>query len=196
MDEAEMRKLVLSMVQSVDGYINGPGGVPIVPAWSPDLDQWTFDMIERFDTLLYGRAAWQEMAAFWPDAETNPKTSDGQRKLAKFMNGSRKIVFSRTLDSATAWQNSTIAKTDIAQTVAAERDKTGKDMVVFAGAKFAQEVMRANAVDELWLLTVPLMLGHGTRLFDGHAMSATLALSEVKAMDTGAVSTRYMRTTE
>lgn len=189
-----MRKLVLSMVQSVDGYIKGPGGEPLVPEWSADLDQWTFDMIERFDTLLYGRTAWQEMAGFWPDAETSLETPDAQRKLAKFMNGSRKIVFSRTLQNVGAWKNSELAQDSIAKTVEGLRESEGKDMVVFAGATFAQEAMRADLLDELWLLTVPLMLGHGTRLFEGHAMRSKLTLSEVKAMDTGAVSTRYIRT--
>lgn len=188
-----MRKLVVSMVQSVDGYINGPGHEPLIPEWSSDLDQWTFDMIERFDTLLYGRAAWQEMAAFWPNAETNPETPEAQRKLAKFMNGSRKIVFSRTLQDADAWQNSTLANHGIETVVEDLRKGQGKDMVIFAGAAFAQEAMRADVVDEIWLLTVPLLFGHGTRLFDGHTFRTNLMLTEAKQMDTGAVSTRYVR---
>lgn len=188
-----MRKLVLSMVQSVDGYINGPGREPLIPQWSSDLDQWTFDMIERFDTLLYGRAAWQEMAAFWPGAETSSQTPEPQRELAKFMNGSRKIVFSRTLRDATAWKNSVLAKDSITNTVGELRENSGKDMVIFAGAAFAQEAMRADLVDEIWLLTVPMLFGHGTRLFEGHSMRAGLMLNEVTQMDTGAVSTRYVR---
>lgn len=189
-----MRKLVLSMVQSVDGYINGPGGEPLIPDWSSDLDQWTFDMIARFDTLLYGRAAWQEMAAFWPNAETNPDTPEPQRKLARFMNGSRKIVFSRTLQNTKAWANSDLANDSISNVVSRLRESPGKDMVIFAGASFAQETMRADVVDELWLLTVPLLFGHGTRLFEGHGLRSGLTLSEVRQMDTGAVSTRYLRT--
>lgn len=188
-----MRKLVLSMVQSVDGYINGPGREPLVPEWSSDLDQWTFDMIERFDTLLYGRAAWQEMAAFWPKAETSPDTPEPQRKLAIFMNGSRKIVFSRTLRNVDAWTNSELADDGVSTVVGGLRDSPGKDMVIFAGAAFAQEAMRADVVDELWLLTLPLLFGHGTRLFEGHAFRSDLKLSEVQQMDTGAVSTRYVR---
>jgi dihydrofolate reductase len=188
-----MRKLVISMVQSVDGYINGPGHEPLIPVWSNDLDQWTFDMIDRFDTLLYGRASWQEMAAFWPNAEASPDTPEPQRKLAKFMNGSRKIVFSRTLAEANAWHNSVLAGGSISKVVEGLRATPGKDIVVFAGATFAQEVMRADLVDEIWLLTVPLMFGHGTRLFEGHALRSDLKLNEVRQMDTGAVSTRYIR---
>ncbi len=189
-----MRKLVLSMVQSVDGYINGPGGEPLVPEWSGDLDQWTFGMIERFDTLLYGRHAWQEMAAFWPAAEVNPDTPEAQRTLAKFMNSSRKIVFSRTLKNADQWQNTEIASSDLSTTVGAERRKSGRDMVIFAGATFAHEALRTGEIDELWLLTVPIVLGHGRRLFDGSPQRWTLRLNEVRQMDTGAVFTRYNRT--
>lgn len=188
-----MRKLVLSMVQSVDGYINGPGGEPLVPEWSGDLDQWTFGMIERFDTLLYGRHAWQEMAAFWPAAEVNPDTPEAQRTLAKFMNSSRKIVFSRTLKGVDQWQNSEIASSDLSTTVGAERRKSGQDMVIFAGATFAQEALRTGEIDELWLLTVPIVLGHGRRLFDGSPQRWRLRLNEVRQMDTGAVFTRYNR---
>jgi dihydrofolate reductase len=126
-----MRKLVISMVQSVDGYINGPGHEPLIPVWSNDLDQWTFDMIDRFDTLLYGRASWQEMAAFWPNAEASPDTPEPQRKLAKFMNGSRKIVFSRTLAEANAWHNSVLAGGSISKVVEGLRATPGKDIVVF-----------------------------------------------------------------
>jgi dihydrofolate reductase len=193
-DVVDMRKLVLSMVQSVDGYVNGPGREPLIPEWSGDLDQWTFDMIERFDTLLYGRAAWQEMAAFWPNAEKSPDTPEPQRKLARFMNGSKKIVFSRTLQDAEAWVNSELANDSISNTVGGLRESPGKDIVIFAGAAFAQEAMRADLIDELWLLTVPLLFGHGIRLFEGHSLRSDLKLSEVRRMDTGAVSTRYIRT--
>ena len=53
------RACVLSMVVSVDGYINGPGGEFIPPAWSADLDAWTASHAASFDTMLFGRAAWR-----------------------------------------------------------------------------------------------------------------------------------------
>lgn len=186
-----MRKLVLSMVVSVDGYIEGPAGEFIAPDWSADLDRWTFDMIERFDTLLYGRVAWQGMAAYWPQAEQNPETPDAQRTLARFMNGARKIVFSRSLRDASAWNNSAIADEDLKRTVDKEKAKAGKDMVIFAGAKFASTPIRENLVDEYWLLTNPTLFGGGLRLFDGGGPRQKLHLLETRRMDTGAVLNRY-----
>lgn len=185
------RSCVLSMVLSVDGYINGAGGEFIAPAWSRDLDAWTDEMPHRYDTLLYGRAAWQEMAAYWPRAEIDPTTPAPARALAQFMNGARKIVFSRTLTDASAWAQSDIADADVATVVAREKAKAGKDMVIFAGARFAQTALAAGAVDALSILVVPELFGHGTRLFEGHALRRRLTLTETRRMDTGAVLLRY-----
>jgi dihydrofolate reductase len=185
------RKCVLSMVLSVDGYINGPGGEFIPPAWSSDLDAWTDEMPRRYDTLLYGRAAWAEMAAYWPQAELDPATPAPARALARFMNTARKIVFSRSLNDTGAWANSALADGDVATVVAREKAKAGKDMVIFAGARFAQTALASGAVDALSILVVPELFGHGTRLFEGHALRRHLSLTETRSMDTGAVLMRY-----
>lgn len=185
------RACVLSMVVSVDGYINGAGGEFIPPAWSDDLDAWTAGHAARFDTMLFGRAAWDSLADYWPAAETDPKTPPAALDLARFMNGTPKIVFSRTLQDAGKWANSEIADADVATIVGREKVKPGKDMVIFAGARFAQTALAAGLVDELSLLVIPELFGHGTRLFEGHALRRKLERVESRAMDTGAVLMRY-----
>lgn len=179
------------MVVSVDGYINGSGGEFIAPEWSADLDGWTARSIERFDTLVYGRTSWEKMAEFWPQAGADTSLPEPTQRLATFMNGSRKIVFSRTLENASGWENSTIAAEPVSETISREKAQPGKDIVVFAGASMAQSFLRADCVDELWLLTLPELFGHGARLFDGHILRSKLDLLEVDRMDTGAVFTRY-----
>ncbi|MGJ3261772.1 MAG: dihydrofolate reductase family protein [Salinarimonas sp.] len=186
------RACVLWMVVSVDGYTNGPGGEFIPPAWSPDLDAWAAQAAARFDTLLFGRAAWAEMAAYWPAAETDPSTPPPARSLARFMNAARKIVFSRTLRDTSPWTNSTLADADVRTVVAREKARPGKDIAVFPGARFAQTALAAGVVDELSLLTIPELFGHGTRLFEGHALRRRLTLKHSRALDTGAVLTQYV----
>jgi len=185
------RACVLSMVVSVDGYINGPGGEFIAPAWSADLDAWTDGHAARYDTMLFGRAAWESLADYWPAAETDPETPPAARDLARFMNRSRKIVFSRTLKDVARWANSEIADADVATVVAREKAQPGKDMVIFAGARFAQTALAAGVVDELSLLVIPELFGHGTRLFEGHALRRKLAHIATQVMDTGAVLQRH-----
>lgn len=185
------RACVLSMVVSVDGYTNGPGGEFIPPAWSADLDAWTENHRARYDTMLFGRAAWEGLAGYWPAAETDPVTPHAARDLARFMNETRKIVFSRTLRDAGKWANTEIADADVATLVGREKDRPGKDMVIFAGARFAQTALAAGVVDEMSLLVIPELFGHGARLFEGHALRRSLVLVEARLMDTGAVLQRY-----
>lgn len=190
------RTCVLSMVVSVDGYINGPGGEFIAPAWSGDLDAWTQSHAARYDTMLFGRAAWESLADYWPAAETDPETPPAALELARFMNGSRKIVFSRTLQDAGKWANSEVADADVATIVTREKARPGKDMVIFAGARFAQTALAAGVVDALSLLVIPELFGHGTRLFEGHALRSKLELVEARVMDTGAILQRYTMLTQ
>ena len=186
-----MRKLVLSMFLGLDGYISGPGGEFIGPEWSSDLDGWSDRMMERFDTLIYGRTSWERMAEFWPAAEANQELPEPTRRLASFMNHSRKILFSRTLADASSWSNSERAEDPLEHVIEREKSATGKDMVIFAGATTAQSALRADCVDEIWLLTLPDLFGHGQRLFEGHRLRRKLQLLEAKEMDTGAVLMRY-----
>lgn len=185
------RACVLWMVVSVDGYINGPGGAFIGPQWSADLDAWASEVPNRFDTLLYGRAAWEGMADYWPGAETDPATPPAARGLARFMNRARKIVFTRTLQDVSRWTNSEIADTDVAAVIEREKARPGRDLAIFPGARFAQTALAAGVVDELALLVIPELFGHGTRLFEGHALQRHLKRSETRCMDTGAVLHRY-----
>ncbi len=186
-----MRKLVVSMFQSLDGFINGAGGEFIGPEWSADLDTWTLRMPRAFDTLLFGRTSWEKMAEFWPGMEADASQPEPTREVARFMNGSRKIVFSRTLQDTSAWQNSELADAPFEEVVRREKQKDGKDMVIFAGALTAQSALRAGLADEIWLLTLPVFFGCGTRLLDGLGKRSDLSLLEVGQMDTGAVLTRY-----
>ncbi|MEN0060569.1 MAG: dihydrofolate reductase family protein [Myxococcota bacterium] len=188
-----MAQLVVSMVQSVDGFVEGPGGTFIEPEWSSDLDGWTGDMSRRFDTLIYGRTAWTQMAEYWPAAETSGGLEPAMQRLARFMNRSRKVVFSHQPVDISQWENTVQAPGDVRMTVSGLLAEAGRDrdVVVFAGAAMAQSAFAAGVVGELWLLTVPRLAGGGKRLFSHEGPSVDLERLEVRPMDTGAVLTRF-----
>lgn len=188
-----MRRLVLSMFTSLDGYTEAPGGEFVGPAWSPDLDGWTRAMADRFDTLLYGYGAWRAMSEYWPHADP----SDEGGEMASFMNETRKLVVSRQHTDVSAWANSRLAQGDLPDVVAAEKRRdAGGDIVVFAGARFAQTLMHHDLVDEYSILTLPELFGGGQRLFENHGLRRSLRLLESTAYDTGAVLSRYAVTRE
>jgi dihydrofolate reductase len=186
-----MRKLVLSMAVTADGFINGAEGQFIGPAWSADLDGWTDELVARFDTLVYGRVSWEQMAEYWPPTLRNPDLPPATRRLSDFMHASRKLLVSRTRTDASAWANTTIVADGFADVIRAEKQRPGRDLVLFAGARLAQSALREGVVDELSLLVLPHLAGHGSRLFDGHGASRPLQLLSHRAMDTGAVLLRY-----
>ncbi|QDY69972.1 dihydrofolate reductase family protein [Qingshengfaniella alkalisoli] len=188
-----MRKVVISMAVSVDGYVNALGGEFAPPAWSEDMDRWTEYLRERCDTLIFGRNTWEMMIRHWPTAEVAADTPEPQREVAKFMNNSRKLVFSRTQPDMSAWKNSVLAKGNVADAIKVEKAREGKDLAILGSPQMAQTAMRSDVIDEYWLLTMPVLLGGGSRLFDGHALRRKLKLLETRALDTGAIFTRYER---
>jgi dihydrofolate reductase len=111
--------------------------------------------------------------------------------MARFMNGTRKVVFSRTLGSAGAWPNSEIADGDPAGVITRLKAEPGREIGLLASARLAQTALAAGVVDELALLVVPELFGHGMRLFEGHALRRTLEHLETRTMDTGAVFQRH-----
>ena len=184
------RPCVLWMVVNIDGYTSGPDGKFIPPAWSADLDAWAAQCATRFDTLLFGRLAWQGIADYWQGAEADPSAMAGTRAMARFMNATRKVVFSRTLASADTWRNSEIARGDTPYVINKLKAEPGKEIGLLASTRLAQTALAAGVVNELALLLIPELFGHGTRLFEGHVLRRNLNLIETRTIDTGAVQMR------
>ncbi len=120
-----MRKLVLSMFMSLDGYVEGPNKELIGPAYSQDLQRrWIDRNMDRAGLMLYGRVAYEGMAQFW----TSPNAPKAEaEKLAGF----DKLVFSRTLKTAN-WGNVTIIRDNIADEINRRKAQPGRDMVLIA----------------------------------------------------------------
>jgi dihydrofolate reductase len=178
-----MRKLVLSMFVSLDGYIEGPGKTMAVPPDTPDLRRhWIADNLSRAGILLYGRVSYQGMADFW----MSPEAPKGEaKKLAALP----KVVFSRTLENA-AWQNTLVAR-DPATEIARLKEEEGKDIVLFGGAGIARFFLAHRLVDEYRLLVTPWLLGGGTRLFAEEHSRYDLTLLDAIRLDNDAMLLHY-----
>ena len=68
-----MRKLILAMYMSLDGFIEGPNRQFTGPPFTPDLKRKWIDVnIERAGLMLYGRTAYEGMAAYWTSPAADP----------------------------------------------------------------------------------------------------------------------------
>lgn len=186
-----MRKVVLSIMMSLDGFIEAPNGEFVPPAWSEDLDRfWAGHAIAQAGGLLFGRVCFDFMAGYWPAVELDPATPPAQRDVAKAMNGLPKVVFSREPREVT-WNNSRVVTGNIAEEVQALKQQPGKDLMMFGGAGIAATFMRLGLVDQYRLLLVPELFGAGNALFKGGYERRALKLIENRPLDTGAVIMTY-----
>jgi dihydrofolate reductase len=133
--------------------------------------------------LLFGRLTYERFYAFWPNQTNNPFTA--------FLNNIPKYVASSTLEEPLPWSNSTLIKSDVAETLAELKAEQDKDLVVFGSGVLVQSLMRWNLVDEYVLLIHPLVLGSGRQLFSRDGTFAALTLRDSKTTTNGVIVATY-----
>jgi dihydrofolate reductase len=128
------------------------------------------------DLHIMGRVVYQGMAGYFPTATDHPH--------ADLLNAARKVVFSRTLETAD-WANTTITSGDLAEEV--DKLRRGGDgyIVVHGGISFWQSLARLDLIDEYRVSMVPYLAGEGSRLFDDVGKSRQLDLLSSTAFSSG-----------
>jgi dihydrofolate reductase len=101
------------------------------------------------------------------------------------MNTIPKVVFSKTLERAD-WDQTRIARGDLAKEIARLKQEGDKDMLAWGGAAFAQSLSNAGLVDEYRLILEPVALGDGLPLFKGLHRPLHLELIDARTYATGA----------
>jgi dihydrofolate reductase len=186
-----MRKTVLAMMISLDGYIEGPNKEFVPPAWSDDLSKyWADGNVDNADVMMYGRVCYEGMAAYWPAAEADTNSPPEQREFARKINQKPKLVFSKTLETAD-WNNTRLVRDNIPNEIAKLKQEGDDELVLIGGADIANTFMKHDLIDEYRLLVTPIVLGGGTPLFKGGIDRFNLKLIEARTLDTGAMILRY-----
>jgi dihydrofolate reductase len=188
-----MRKVILTMHISLDGYVGGPNGEMDWASMSEEIDDSSLpELMARADTCLIGRTLYQGFSSYWPTApQTNPNLSASEIEFAAWIDRVEKVVFSKTLEQA-EWNNARLVRGDAAEEVRRLKQQPGKDMVLFGGARTAQELVRRGLVDEYDLLLNPIILGQGLPLFKEQTARQKLKLVSTRAFESGAVALRYV----
>jgi dihydrofolate reductase len=187
-----MRKVVLHMMMTLDGCVSGPNGELdwLFSIKDQGRDKYVLDLYRNMDAALVGRTTYESMAAYWPAAETNKSSREGDREFARVMNSMTKYVFSKTLDKV-AWSNSALVEGDAAKEVLRLKAMPGRNMVLCGGLSTAQSFMKLGLVDEYQLIVHPIVLGKGNRLFEGVGGRMRMSLLGAKPFDGGVVALHY-----
>lgn len=184
-----MRKVILSMMVSLDGYIEDDHKKIDWHVWDEEMSQYMIHFFTRIDLLLFGRITYQKMAEFWP----TPASATEDPTIADRMNTLPKVVFSTTLKNADwgKWNNSMLVKENIVEEISRLKQQPGKDMVIFGGADLASTFVRLDLIDEYQMIINPVVLGNGTPLFQGLQEKLDLKLLKTQAFNCGNVVLYY-----
>jgi dihydrofolate reductase len=174
-----VRRVVLQMGVTVDGYVAGPGGEGDwgLPAEHPEVRAWKVASLRQAGTHIMGRVTYDQMAAHWPGASGD---------YAAFMNNLPKVVFSKTLPTAD-WAGSRIARADLAEEIAALKSESGGEIMAHGGAAFVQALSRLGLIDEYRLVILPVALGNGLPLFKDLDKPLRVDLAEARSFPDGTV---------
>ena len=196
-----MRKVILAMQMTLDGFSTGPNGeMDWLPPFNDekswkDLHEEMWNQLRSVDTFLLGRVTYQIWEKHWPAAATSPSSTRNDIEFSRFAEKTQKIVFSKTLERA-EWKNTRLVKENIAEEIARMKQQPGKNMVVAGGAGIAQTFMRLDLIDEYYVTVHPVVLGMGKPLFGNLGDRIKLKLVGTKTFNTGAVELHYQPKTE
>ena len=165
-----MRKLILGVAVSLDGYIEGPHGEY---DWCfTDQDYGMSEFMNQIDAIFYGRKSFEVAGGnIYPDKHA--------------------YLFSKTLTRTPA--GTTLVSGDVIEQVLTIKNQEGKDIWLFGGAMLTTALLNADLIDELWLSVHPILLGSGKLMFQNIENRKMFILKDTKTYESGLVSLRYSK---
>lgn len=202
-----MRQIIVGTFLSLDGVMQAPGGPDEDPTGQFRFGGWTVPywddalaavMGERFSKpfdLLLGRRTYDIFAAYWPMIESDPEAPGfvpGAGHIAGIFNNATKYVATHRPESL-GWRNSEALDEDVVASLKIMKSTDGPDLLVQGSSELVHQLLASDLVDEWSLLTYPVILGNGKRLFDRRAMPVSLRLVSSAISPGGVVAATYRR---
>jgi dihydrofolate reductase len=187
-----MRKVILFMHMSLDGFVCGPNDEMDWTTMDDDgIGEYLIPELQKtVDTMLVGRILYQGFEQYWPTVPENPASNPKLVAFAHWMADTPKLVFSNTLKKVN-WKNSRLATSDPTNTVEQLKKEAGGDMVIFGGASLAAHFVKHNLVDEYRIKLEPVALGKGKSLYQGLPSRLKLNLVRSKTFSSGVAALHY-----
>jgi dihydrofolate reductase len=182
-----MRKIIAFILISVDGYFAGPNGE--IDWFKTENDDefiaFTHEESRSSAALIFGHTTYELMAGYWP-------TPDAIRKdpiMAGIMNGTPKIVFSKTLkpvNDGAVWKNVKVIHEINREEILSWKEQGEGTIAILGSGSIVQQFANSGLIDEYQFMVVPVILGAGKYLFRDFARM-NLKLKESRVFGNGKV---------
>ena len=188
-----MRKLTGAVFLSLDGVMQAPGGPEedptsdfrfggwVQPFWSEQMGPFEDVIMGEYDLLL-GKRTYDIFAAYWPYNQDNPIGEKFQRI--------NKYVVTHS-DEPLEWANSQRLPGGLADSVAELKQTDGRDLLIQGSSTLYVPLLAAGLIDRLVLMTFPVLLGQGKRIFDGSQVPGALRMVDHFVTDKGVIVASY-----
>jgi dihydrofolate reductase len=165
-----MRKVVLNMTMTLDGFFAGPHGELDWMVQTPD-QELNDDIVAFFrgiDRGFIGYPTASGMIPYWLNVANNPSASKAERAIAQAVNTLHPLILSHQ-EEQLAWENTELlvvkSDQDLVEAVKKMKQQPGKDLGVPGGIRTAQTFVRLGLIDEYVLMVHPVAIGTGQRVF-------------------------------
>lgn len=187
-----MRKVILFLHSSLDGFVEGPNGVMDIGwvSYNEELEEHAKEILSTVDTVLWGRGTYQMMKNYWTSVPSNPTATEHEIEHAKWIEDTQKIVFSTTLEKA-EWNNTRLVKENIEEEIKNIKKQPGKDILILGSPRFAHHLMELDLIDVIKITISPVIIGSGLPLFKGSEYKRNLSLVENKTFNSGVIGLAY-----
>ncbi|TKR31075.1 dihydrofolate reductase [Luteimonas gilva] len=202
-----MRKIIVGAFVSMDGVMQAPGGPHEDPTGGFEHGGWTLaywdeavaafmdeSLQPEFDLLL-GRKTYDIFAAYWPYVQADPGQGSFDAvnaEAAKRFNRITKYVATHRPESL-SWANTQSLGSDIVAALRTLKRQDGPNLLVQGSSELVQVLLENDLVDECRLLTYPLALGTGKRLFGSGTQPSAFKLTQSAVSPSGVLMAAYER---
>lgn len=192
-----MAELTITTFLTLDGVMQAPGGPTedpsgdfpyggwLVPHFDDDTGSTMDEIFSKADAFLLGRTTYDIFSAHWPNV------TDPDDTVAMQLNSLPKFVASSTQTNFT-WRGTSHIR-DIPTEIGELKQRFSREIQVHGSCELAQALITNSLIDEYRLLTFPVILGIGKRLFGSGTVPANLRLVKSRSTEKGIIISIYRR---
>jgi dihydrofolate reductase len=188
-----MRKLIMKMSISVDGFVGRTTGEVdwIFKSSDESSRAWLVEQTQEAGLIIMGRKSYEVMSSYWPTAPGPLAVLMNEIPKALFTKKGFKGINQSSDPAITSWTKAQILDGDLTEEIKKLKSEPGKPIMAFGGAGFMRSLIAMGLVDEYRLVTHPVILGEGLPIFNGIALPLDLKLNDVKTFPGGIVVHTY-----